>query len=271
MDRRDRVGGRIMKITVLAENTAISDRFEAEHGLSFYIETEGRTILFDMGQTDAFLKNARELGIDLSKVDLAVLSHGHYDHGGGLSAFLSINKTAPIYLSRHAFGDYYSSKYIGLDKTLENNPRLELVSDYLKIDENTELFSCNDKELAYPIEPFGLTSEHDGVRTDDDFRHEQYLLINEKGRRILISGCSHKGVLNLTEHFKPDILVGGFHFMKLAPETEDRKRLDAAAEALGGTDTEYYTCHCTGEAQYDYLKTKMSRLHYIACGSEILI
>lgn len=271
MDGRNGIGGGIMKITVLAENTALSERFTAEHGLSLYIETEGKKILFDMGQTDAFSKNAKELGIYLSKVDFAVLSHGHYDHGGGLPTFLSLNENAPVYLRCHAFGDYFSSKYIGLDKSLENNPRLRFVSDYLKIDENTELFSCNDVKLRCPIESFGLTAEHDGVRTDDDFRHEQYLLIKEKGRRILISGCSHKGVINLAEHFAPDYLIGGFHFMKLDPETGDSKRLDAAAEALDGMKTEFYTCHCTGEAQYDYLKTKMGRLHYISCGAEICI
>ena len=80
-----------MRITCLAENTACNG-FEAEHGLSLYIETNGNRILFDMGQTDLFSGNAEKLGIDLNTVDFAVISHGHYDHGGGLRKFLEINQ-----------------------------------------------------------------------------------------------------------------------------------------------------------------------------------
>ena len=68
----------------------------SEHGLSLFIETEEHKILFDMGQSDAFIKNALSLGIDIAKVDIAVISHGHYDHGGGLRYFLELNRSAPI-------------------------------------------------------------------------------------------------------------------------------------------------------------------------------
>ena len=78
-----------MKITSLLENTPCRDDMHIEHGLSLYIETAHHKILFDMGQTDLFAQNAKNLGISLTEVDYAVLSHGHYDHGGGLAAFLS--------------------------------------------------------------------------------------------------------------------------------------------------------------------------------------
>ena len=78
-----------MKITVLTENTisknieeSLAEKLKAEHGLSLFIETENHKILFDMGQTNLFLKNAKNLNINLEDVDFAVLSHGHYDHGG---------------------------------------------------------------------------------------------------------------------------------------------------------------------------------------------
>ena len=98
-----------MILKVLTENTAVSDEFLYEHGLSFYIETEKHRILFDMGQSDAFIKNAETMGVDLSLVDIAVLSHGHYDHGGGLDAFLDENSCGKVYINKNAFKDYYAS------------------------------------------------------------------------------------------------------------------------------------------------------------------
>ena len=110
----------------------------------------------------------------------------------------------------------------------------------------------------------GLLVEEDGVRKPDDFRHEQYLLIEEKGRKILISGCSHKGILQIADAFRPDILIGGFHFMKV----EEEEKLAEAAKKLLEYDTVYYTGHCTGQKQYAYLKAIMGeRLHYIAAGT----
>ena len=81
-----------MKIKVLSENTAISEEFACEHGLSVYLESGGLKILFDTGASDLFLKNAKTLGVDIADVDLLFLSHGHYDHGGGLKDFLRVNK-----------------------------------------------------------------------------------------------------------------------------------------------------------------------------------
>ena len=80
-----------MKIVTLLENTAGDAGLCAAHGLSLYIETPKHKILFDMGPDARFLDNAKKLGVDLSAVDIAVLSHGHYDHGGGLRAFCEIN------------------------------------------------------------------------------------------------------------------------------------------------------------------------------------
>ena len=106
-----------------------------------------------------------------------------------------------------------------------------------------------------------------GRLTAEDFRHEHYLLIEENGRRVLISGCSHKGILNILEWFHPDVLVGGFHFMKLPCD----KRLKGCAEQLDRFDTEYYTCHCTGVAQYHFMLPLTKKLHYLSAGQTIEI
>ena len=115
-----------MKLYTLMENTTCRPDFDAEHGLSLYIETDRHRLLFDIGQSGTFADNAEKLGVDLAAVDCAVLSHGHYDHGGGLKRFLEINDHAPVYLNRNAFGEYYHGpdRYIGLDTQLKKSGRL---------------------------------------------------------------------------------------------------------------------------------------------------
>ena len=259
-----------MKITVLCEDTCVREELCAEHGLSLYIETKTHKILFDMGQSDLFARNAAALGVDLSAVDVAVLSHGHYDHGGGLATFLRLNKKADVYVNENAFGDYYSSpeKYIGLDSSLRDHPRVKLVGEYAKIADGIELFACNEREKRTPVCAFGLTECENGVHTADRFLHEQYLCIDGE---TLISGCSHKGILNIAAWFPVKRVVGGFHFVKLDPAGAGRAVLDAAAERLEATGMDFYTCHCTGVGQYGYLKGKMKRLFYLGCGDVLEI
>ena len=258
-----------MKITTLLENTTKRSDLQAEHGLSLYIETDSRKILFDMGQTDLFAKNAKTLGIDLSEADIAVLSHGHYDHGGGLRKFLEINRRAPIYMSPYAFLPHYngSEKYIGLDTSLANDPRIIFTDDIYEIDSSLCLFSCNDRERKYDFDHFGLFEMKDGSPVPDGFRHEQYLLIEENGKRILFSGCSHKGILNIMDWFAPDILIGGFHFSKI-PLGEE---LENMAKTLARYPTVFYTCHCTGSEQLDFMRQYMPNLYALSCGQSVII
>ena len=92
-----------MKIVCIVENTTKNEVLTAEHGLSLYIETEDKKILFDMGQTELFSVNAEKMKVDLAEVDVAVLSHGHYDHGGGLCTLMRLYPQIPVYASRYAF------------------------------------------------------------------------------------------------------------------------------------------------------------------------
>lgn len=259
-----------MKITVLSENTSYREGILAEHGLSLYIEADGKKILFDTGASALFSENAKKLEIELSSVDTAVISHGHYDHGGGLSEFLRINKKASVYISRFAFEPHYNASFkdIGLDTALSESERLVFTEDVLEISKGITLFSCNGRERAYKTDPAGQKCVKNGVLCDEDFRHEQYLLIEEAGKRVLFSGCSHKGILNICEWFSPDVLVGGFHFMKLDTQGEGKAVLERAARVLLLSPAKYYTAHCTGEAQYAFLKERMGeRLEYIRAGA----
>lgn len=264
-----------MKITVLTENTSVGE-LPAEHGLSLYIEAaSGRRILFDMGQTALFAENAAALLVDLSSVDTAVLSHGHYDHGGGISAFLGANAHAPVYMSHRCFGEHYnaSEKYIGLDKSLQDCNRIIPTDKDTSLGDGITLLQGEARDPKYPIEAFGLTIKRDGALCDEDFLHEQYMMIEENGKKVLFSGCSHRGIFNILDWFRPDVFIGGFHFTKLDPETEDGgARLLEFAERLMKYPCEYYTCHCTGVAQYGFLKEIMKeRIDYVCAGRRFQI
>ena len=257
-----------MKITSLVENTKSREELGAEHGLSLYIETGEKRLLFDMGQTDMFEQNAKLLGLDLSKVDLAILSHGHYDHGGGLKRFLEINKTAPVYLSSYAFGEHFHGtfKYIGLNQELKKEKRLFFINSTLKIAEGITVYPRLEKEKKY-LPDSGLMRKEGDKFQEEDFRHEQYLLVEEGEKRVLFSGCSHGGILELAEKFSPDYLIGGFHFSKLPIDN----RLEEYTNLLGKLPVQYYTCHCTGKQQYDFMKEKMRNLFYLAGGDVLEI
>lgn len=288
-----------MKITVLVENT-ISENpkvkklsLQAEHGLSLHIQTEfdskkNYQILFDMGQSNLFQKNAKLLGINLESVDFAVLSHGHYDHGGlassdseqnGLFAFSKINQTSPIYINQNAFSQNYngSKKFIGLDQSLLQNDELKsrfvFTKDQTKITEDILLFSCNDYPTIVPTNPYGLMQLKNGNFIPDNFNHEHYLLIQENKKKFLISGCSHKGILNIVEWFKPDFLIGGFHFKSIDVENPlEKQQLIDFGKKLSAYNTIFFTCHCTGTSQFEILKPIMKeKLEYIGTGDSIEI
>ena len=257
----------MVRITVLAENTACSPALEAEHGLSLLIETDTRKVLFDMGQSDLFLRNAARLGKDLSTVDPAILSHGHYDHGGGLATFLESNKNAPLYAAPSAFEPHFNEKgkFIGLDPSLQNSPRLIRTEEETDLGGGMTLISCN----GYPRPHTGTTgmeTERNGIRMAEDFSHEQFLVIEKDSRRIVISGCSHKGIENIVEWLRPQVLLGGFHVSKKPLDD----KLAALARRLSGFDTDFYTFHCTGKAQYEFMKPFLPRLTYL-CGGETLV
>ena len=235
-----------MRITVLIENTSCRADLRAEHGLSLFIETDGRRLLFDTGASPAFADNAAQLGIDLRSVDMAILSHGHYDHGGGIARFLELNSHAPVWVNPHAFEPHFNAtgKDIGLSPTLKGHPRIcPVPAAAYALAPGITLHPAGLIPCPYPTAGEGMSTIMGGTRLPDDFRHEQYLLIEKAGKRILISGCSHRGILNIAAHFHPDILIGGFHLAKASAE-----RIGETGSHLLSLPTRLYTGHCTGEA-----------------------
>ncbi|MDD7390133.1 MAG: MBL fold metallo-hydrolase [Lachnospiraceae bacterium] len=108
-----------MRIITVIEDTCGREDCRYEHGLCIYAETDRHRLLVDTGATGAILHNARVLGIDLCQVDCVVLSHGHYDHAGGILPFTGINPHARIYMKKTAADGYYhGDRYIGIDQRI---------------------------------------------------------------------------------------------------------------------------------------------------------
>ena len=277
-----------MRVTVLMENGTPSSRFAARHGLSLWIElADGRCILFDMGPDEAFLSNARVLGVDVTTADLAVLSHGHYDHGGGLRAFLDAcagaGKSVPVYVHEHAFEVHASGTperhhAIGVDPTLEKDRHVVALRETCEVAPGLTLFSTSRREHPSAQSNKRLLMRGvDGALVPDTFAHEQSLLVHEDGRNVLFSGCSHSGILNIMDaaekiaHAPLDAVVAGFHLMDPSVGSiEDAQLTQALASELAARPARYYTFHCTGTDAFALLRDTLGpRVSYLHVGSRV--
>lgn len=273
----------------MVENTkpgesALQERF----GLGLYIETYDRKILFDNGPDDAFDHNAKVLGINLEDIDAFVLSHAHYDHGGGLQRFLAVNNKAKVYLLPAAENLYYSKtgdetyEYIGLDPEmlLASKNRFCCFNGKETIGEFIHLFEIQFHRGFVPASNTLLYKKNKGEYIHDDFRHELVMAVTENNRNIVFTGCAHSGILNMVETVRaqlPDIpvtvLIGGFHLMN--PETcklaEEPEVVVSLANMLVSRGIEkIYTGHCTGAEGYRLLKkTLEDRIERLYTGLEI--
>lgn len=270
-----------MVVTSLVENTSRKE-LPVEHGLSLHIRLDtGRQILFDMGQSALFTENAGRMGIALNEVELAVLSHGHYDHGGGLSAFLSLNPAAPVYLNRHAFEPHYSLRetglrYIGLELELQEHERLKACGDLVELDDALTLFADVKADYLVPAGNRLLFGPKKEMR--DTFCHEQNLIVREGDKTVLFAGCAHCGIANIMKRAQEisstpiTHVFAGMHLVKsgFSEEEESRFIRSLGEELLRYKGCQYVTMHCTGVPQYEQLKQTMGdAVCYLSCGEEL--
>ena len=277
-----------MKIVNLIENTEGHSGCVAAHGLSFYVETEKHKLLLDLGPSEETIKNAERSGIDLPAVDTVILSHGHYDHSGGIIPFTKINDKALIYMQDTAKDEYYADdgedaperfRYIGIDKDIIKLPQVRFVSGDLKIDDELELFIIRKRSHELPFTNSRLLVREDEGFRRDDFRHEHFLMISQGGKSILMSGCAHNGILSIMDAYMekygkaPDLVISGFHLMKKTDysESETREIRDIAKE-LKKYPSRFVTCHCTGTPAFDIMKDIMGdALEYVHSGDEVIL
>ena len=271
-----------MRIVTLVEDTTKNPDIKAEHGLSLYIETAGHVLLADTGAGGIILDNAKRLGIDLGRVDTVIISHGHYDHAGGLMAYAGEYQGADIYMNKRALGDYYhGERYIGIDKRIAGLPGLVMVEndDRYDIDDELSLFAGISGRRLWPAGNLLLSERIDGKTVQDEFRHEQCLVIRENNKYTLVSGCAHNGVLNILSRFRsiygvyPDNVISGFHMMKAGAFTEaERAYIYHTAEELNTYDARFITGHCTNNEAYELMKSVMGdKLQHFSSGCEIIL
>ncbi len=272
-----------MKVVSLVDNLSGKEGIGCEHGLSLYIETTGHKILFDTGASGLFLENAEKLNININDVDFAVVSHGHYDHGGGLKRFLEANPKAKVFVREEAFGKFYARRadgrknYIGLDEELKTDKRMVFTKESFIITEDIGLFSgVKERELYPSFNKDLLTENAEGIH-EDTFRHEQNLVVTENGKRVLFAGCAHNGIVNIIRRFEKltkyplDYVFAGLHlYNPLTKETESEEYVARLGEFLKKTKIKFYTCHCTGTEAYNILKSIMqNQIQYFAAGDVI--
>jgi 7,8-dihydropterin-6-yl-methyl-4-(beta-D-ribofuranosyl)aminobenzene 5'-phosphate synthase len=248
------------KITTLCENNVAQggESLLGEHGLSFYIEAEKRRILFDTGQNLALVNNAEVLGIDLSRIDTVVLSHGHYDHSGGLKSLLECNRDFTLYAHPEVFGRKVKGcgdnpKYIGIPvdrKVLEQKGvKVRLDKNPVRIAPGItttgEIPLENDFETVGSI--FYLKKGEDYAA--DTLADDRALVLDTDKGSVVVLGCSHRGVVNTINHVTRitggktiHAILGGLH---LGKASEDK--LDKIMSHLHGFGLEKIGVgHCTG-------------------------
>lgn len=280
-----------MRVTTLIENSTLEGREDlaAEFGLSLHIQRGDQQILFDTGSSGAFADNAERLGIDLQQVGAAVLSHHHYDHGGGLQRFLAINDRARVHLRASGWAPRYFralvvvKRPIGLDPLLFDRfaHRFELVTESMEIAPGVVLLTDIGSNYSRPEGNRHLFVERGGSLELDPFEHELVLVVREDDGLVVFTGCSHHGILNMIEAARsrfPEVPVkavfGGFHLIGV-PFLDSMAAPREEVEAIGRTLLELtagpvYTGHCTGRKAYGVLAGVMGgALRPFATGSTV--
>jgi 7,8-dihydropterin-6-yl-methyl-4-(beta-D-ribofuranosyl)aminobenzene 5'-phosphate synthase len=277
-----------MKLTVLVDNNTLIDRyFFAEPGLSFLLEDSGVRVLFDTGYSDIFLTNARKMGLLLLDLDYMVLSHGHLDHTWGLEPLIRLFTEAgieklpsrPPVLVAHPLA-FESKKTEGIGeigslftpKKLSEHFRLQLSSTPFWLSERLVFLGKIPRNFTFEAEAsVGYVQDSEGNKIPDFLPDDTALVYRAEAGLVIITGCSHSGICNITEYAKEVCgdsrvldIVGGFHLLEPSEE-----RMRGTLEYLKKLDPGcVHACHCT-DLNSKIALSKVCRIKEVGVGLQI--
>ena len=246
------------RVAVVVENRASTRNVLSEHGLSLWIEHEDKYVLFDTGGGRALLPNVRSIGVPLEKTDAIVLSHGHYDHTGGLlDALKTIGHEVPVFLHPAALEGKFS-KTAGAARRINlpevNRTCIEAYGGMIRFVEGpTEivpgLFATGPVPRVTEYEkPPGNFFLDEKCTIPDPLVDDQSVYFHCGGRLIVLCGCAHSGVVNTVRYVAeltgdaPSGVFGGMHLLQSSPEVIDRTIADLRDMDV----SQFGPCHCTG-------------------------
>ena len=253
-----------IRITILIENTAYKAGLKTEHGLSFWIEYGNNKILFDTGRSESILYNAKTLDIDLAQTDAIILSHGHYDHTGGLPSVINIASKAKIYLHPAATEPKYSqktsgTKYIGTSdsakKAIEDCPIIWTETPatiFPAMSVTGQVPRMNDYE-----DVGGHFFIDENCQRPDELLDDQTLLMKLAKGLIVVFGCAHSGVVNTLDYISKltgekniYAVIGGMHLLNAS-----RARITNTIEVFQKYEIQkVIPLHCTGHKAIGAMK-----------------
>ena len=266
-----------MTIIPLMDDFCPKGKLRGEHGLSYYIETDSARVLFDTGQTDAFIANAGTLGVDLSRLDAIVLSHGHYDHSGGLSALY--DAIAPTRPALYAGKGYSVRKWARVggelsDIGLPESARPPRVPAAIEVDSLVEPFpGLYLQPRAERVDGVAANPRfrliEGGAERVDEFDDELSIVVEDRGGIAVITGCAHRGIINIVEAARRAFpgkplaaVVGGFHLGDAPDET-----LARVADGIAALSPGRILCgHCTGTRGFAAISASNRNVAWLACG-----
>ncbi|HIE08569.1 MAG TPA: MBL fold metallo-hydrolase [Armatimonadetes bacterium] len=251
-----------MRALVVVDNSVSSGGAVAEHGWSVLVEANGRKVLVDAGQrANIFLHNVEVLGLDLSEVDAVVLSHGHYDHAGGVLQAVTRSRGKVLFVHPGAFVKRFSVKegrpprFVGVrwhedDVSSERvGGRVEHALEFMEIFEGIFVTGPIPRREPFESPDPHLKVEREGKLTSDTVEDDMALVVREGDGIVVVTGCAHSGIVNTVKFAlekggceKVKAVIGGMHLMS----AEDG-RVERTAEALKELGVmAVFPAHCTG-------------------------